>query len=117
MMRILRLMPGAGAFIEVEPFQMGQSPIMLKEGPIESFQDETLAGLPVGSRLAGHIWTDGPEVVVRYYEALTPEGDRIPICAVVRWPPDGSEKLPGSGPGVAVLKHSRVLMVIVDHFR
>lgn len=116
-MRILRLRPDTGAPIEIDPFQMGESPVTLTDGPIESFQYEALAGLPGGTRLYGQIWTGGPEVVVRYYEALPPDGDRIPICAVVRWTSNRGKKLSGSRPGVAVLESVRASMWIVREFR
>lgn len=116
-MRILRLRPDSGALIEIDPFQMGQSPIELTDGPIESFQEEPLAGLPAGTRLYGQIWTGGPEVVIRYYEALPPDGERIPICAVVRWTSDQGKKLPSTSLRVAVIASGRATMWIVHEFR
>jgi hypothetical protein len=115
-MHILGLMPETGAFIEIDENQIGQSPVMLADGYIESLMDEELETLPANTRLYGKVWTEGPEVVIRYYEAQPPDGDRVPICGVVRWGPDGAKKLKGSRPGVAVLKLSRASMWIVDEF-
>ncbi|HEX8825950.1 MAG TPA: serine/threonine protein kinase [Archangium sp.] len=117
-MRILRLMPETGAFIEIDENQIGKSPVILVDGYIESLMDEELETLPANTRLYGKVWTDGPLVVIRYYEAQPPDSDRVPICGVVRWGPEGvnGRKLSGSRPGVAVLKLSRASMWIVDEF-
>lgn len=116
-MRILRLQPDTGAFIELDPYQIDESPITLTDGPLESLLDEELVTLPVGTRLYGHVWTGGPEVVIRYYEAQPPDSERVPICGVVRWGPDLGKKLPGSPPGGALLMYSRASMWIVRKFR
>jgi hypothetical protein len=119
-MRILRLEPGEGAFVEIDANQTGDSPLTLMDGPIESFTREDLKTLPTTTRLYGQVWTGGPTVVIRYYEARPPGGDRIPICAVARSGPNEMNvlrKLPSSRPGVAVLKHSQAAAWIVDDFR
>lgn len=118
-MRILRLQPDIGAWIELDPYQIDESPITLTDGPLESLLDEELVTLPVGTRLYGHVWTGGPVVVIRYYEAQPPNSERVPICGVVRWGPQdvNGKKLPGSPPGGALLKYSRASMWIVRKFR
>jgi predicted glycosyl hydrolase (DUF1957 family) len=65
----------------------------------------------------GHVWITGPNIVIRYYEARPRNGDRIPICAVLRSGPAGLKKLPNSPPGVALIDVSRAAAWIVDDFR
>ncbi|WP_257459394.1 hypothetical protein [Archangium lipolyticum] len=116
-MRILRLEPGDSAFAELDANQTDQSPVTLSDGPVEGFLDQDFKTLPAMTRIYGQIWTGGPNVVVRYYEARPPGGDRIPICAVARSDRGGLKKQPGSRPGVAVLQLSRAVLWIVDDFR
>jgi hypothetical protein len=116
-MRILRLQPGVGAIVQIDANQTDQSPITLMDGPVESFLEEDMGTLPNGTRMYGQIWTEAPNVVIRYYEARPPDGDRIPICAVARSGGDVLKKLPASRPGIAVIKQSAVAMWIVDDFR
>jgi len=116
-MRLLRLRPGDSAFIEIDANQTAQTPVSLTDGPVESYLDEDLGTLPVTTRVYGRIWTGGPNVIIRYYEARPPDGDPIPICAVARSAHGGLMKSPDSRPGVAVLKLSRAALWIVDEFR
>ncbi|MFL5358620.1 hypothetical protein [Archangium sp.] len=44
---------------------------------------DELGFLDAGTRLYGQIWTGGPNVVIRYYEARPPDADPIPSA---RWP-------------------------------
>jgi len=69
------------------------------------------------SRLYGQVWTSGPLVVVRYYEAQGPDGDKVPICAMARLGDDQMRKLPESKPGTAILEGSVAAAFIVDAFR
>jgi hypothetical protein len=116
-MRILRLRPGEGAFMEIDANQVHQSPITLTDGPVESVLTEELGLLPVPTRLYGRIWTGGAYVVIRYYEARPPDGDPIPICGVARDDRGGLIKRPDSRPGIALLDNSGAAVWIVDAFR
>jgi len=62
------------------------------------------------------VWTSGPQVVVRYYEAKPPDGDTVPICAVARLG-DQMRKRPESKPGTAILDYSSAAVFVVDSFR
>lgn len=116
-MRILRLQPGDTVFVEIDANQTDESPITVMDGPVESFLNRDLKTLPSLTRLYGYIWTSGPTVVIRYYEARPYGGDRIPICAVARLGNGGLKKKPGSPPGTAVLEFSEASVWIVDDFR
>ena len=65
----------------------------------------------------GQVWTSGPQVVIRYYEAQAPDGDKVPICAVARLGDDQMQKRPESKPGTAILDGSVAAAFIVDAFR
>ena len=65
----------------------------------------------------GRVWTGGPQVVIRYYEAQPPDGDKVPICAVARASKGQLRKLPGSKPGTALLEFSGAGVYIVDEYR
>lgn len=116
-MRILRIQPGDTAFVEIDANQTDESPITVMDGPVESFLNGDFKTLPSLTRFYGHIWTGGPTVVIRYYEARPYGGDRIPICAVARLGNGGLKKKPGSPPGMAVLEFSEASLWIVDDFR
>lgn len=116
-MRILRLRPGDTSMAEVDANQSAQDSITVNDGPVESILRDELGYLPPTTRLYGLIWTSGPNVVIRYYEARPPDGDPIPICAVARLSGGGMRKLPGPRPGSAVLEFSRTGIYIVDAFR
>jgi hypothetical protein len=116
-MRILRLQVGDAASVELDVNQTDTSPITLYDGPVESMLNDDLGPLEPPTRLYGRVWTGGPQVVVRYYEAKPPNGDVIPICAVARLAHGQLKKLPGSKPGMAVLEFSAAGVYIVDPFR
>ena len=116
-MRILRLRPVDAGTVEIDANQNNTSPISINDGPIESFLISELGLLDITTRLYGRVWTSGPNVVIRYYEARPPEGDPIPICAVARLSKGQMRKLPGSRPGNAVLEFSTAGVYIVDSFR
>jgi hypothetical protein len=116
-MRILRLRPGDTSMAEVDANQSAQDSITINDGPIESVLREDLGYLPSTTRLYGQIWTGGPNVVIRYYEARPPDGESIPLCAVARLSGGGMLKRPGPHPGSAVLEFSRTGIYIVDGFR
>jgi hypothetical protein len=69
------------------------------------------------TRLYGQVWTSGPQVVIRYYEAHPPESEKLPICAVARLSRDQMRKLPESKPGMAILEGAAAAAYIVDAFR
>ncbi|MCY1018485.1 hypothetical protein [Pyxidicoccus sp. MSG2] len=50
------------------------------------------------------VWTSGPRVVIRYYEAHLPDSEKLSICAVARLSYDQMRKLPESKPGTAILE-------------
>jgi len=119
-MAILRLHPGTSAWIHVDQNQVGQSDITVNDGPIESILQEPLglSVLETSTRLYGKVWTSGPNVVIRYYEArpLDP-GEPLAICAIARLDSGQLKKKPGPAPGSAVLEFSTARLVVVDGFR
>lgn len=116
-MRILRLQVGDAASVELDVNQTDTSPITLYDGPVESMVNTDLGPLESPTRLYGRVWTSGPQVVIRYYEAKPPNGDVIPICAVARLAKGQLKKLPESKPGMAMLEFSGAGVYIVDSFR
>lgn len=116
-MRILRLHVGDSAWVELDVNQTDDSPITLYDGPVESMLEDDLGLLEPVTRLYGRVWTGGPQVVVRYYEAKPPDGEVIPICAVARLAMGQLKKLPGSKPGMAMVEFSNAGVYIVDSFR
>lgn len=116
-MRILRMYVGDSADVELDANQIDANPITLYDGPVESFLDGSLGTLDPGTRLYGRVWTSGPQVVVRYYEARPPRADTVPICAVVRLGANQLEKRPESKPGTAILEFSNASVFVVDSFR
>jgi hypothetical protein len=116
-MRILRLHVGDAASVELDVNQTDNSPITLYEGPVESMLNDELGILPAVTRLYGRVWTSGPYVVIRYYEAHPPDGEKVPICAVARLAKGQLRKLPGSKPGMASVEFSKASAYVVDSFR
>jgi hypothetical protein len=116
-MKILQLRPADSSTVEIDANQSSQNSIIVNDGPVESYLKEELGPLPPITRLYGQIWTGGPNVVIRYYEARPPDGETIPICAVARLGRGGLRKNPGPRPGSAVLEFSRAGVYIVDSFR
>ena len=116
-MRILGMEVGDAADVELDANQMDARPITLYDGPVESFMEESLGALDPGTRLYGRVWTSGPQVVVRYYEARPPGKDTVPICAVARLGRGQMRKRPESIPGTAILDYSGALAFVVDSFR
>ena len=116
-MRYLRLLVGDSGLVELDVNQTDTSPITLYDGPVESMLDEDLGPLESPTRLYGQVWTGGPQVVIRYYAAHPPGGDRVPICAVARLGKGQLRKRPDSKPGTAILEFSRAGVYIVDEFR
>ncbi|WPB77246.1 hypothetical protein KYC5002_50745 [Archangium violaceum] len=96
---------------------MSTRPITLYEGPIESILEEELGTLSSPARLYGRVWTEGPQVVIRYYEAHPLEGDKVPICAVARLGKGQLRKRSESKPGIAILESPAAMVFIVDAFR
>jgi hypothetical protein len=116
-MRILRLRVGDAAGVELDANQMGARPITLHDGPVESILEDDLGILEGNTRLYGRVWTGGPQVVVRYYQAHPVDGDPVPICAVARLSKGQLRKRPESKPGTAILDYSIASAYIVNSFR
>nr|WCO03990.1 serine/threonine protein kinase [Cystobacter sp.] len=116
-MRRLGLSVGDSSDVELDVNQTQASPITLYDGPVESMLNSPLGPLPVVTRLYGRVWTGGPQVVVRYYEAHPPDEEPIPICAVARLARGQLRKKPESKPGTAILEFSSAGLYIVNSFR
>jgi hypothetical protein len=116
-MRYMKLRVGDSALIDLDANQIGNRRVTLYDGSVESVLKEDFGPLGATSRLYGHVWTSGPQVVIRYYEALAADGDKVPICAVARLGDDQMRKLPESTPGTAILDGSVAAAFIVDAFR
>lgn len=117
-MRYLRLFVGEAAWVELDANQGMTDSVTLYEGPIESMLDGDLGLLDAPARLYGRVWTSGPQVVIRYYEAQPLDGgDKVPICAVARLGLGQLRKRSDSKPGTAILGSSRAGVYIVDSFR
>ena len=116
-MRILRMRVGDAADAHLDANQIDASPVIVYDGPLESYLTESLGTLEPGTRLYGQAWTGGFQVVVRYYEAHPPDGDKVPICAVARLGRGQMRKRPESKPGSALLDHGAVSVFVVDSFR
>ncbi len=103
--------------VELDANQVNARPITLYEGPVESMLKDELGLLDSPSRLYGWVWTDGPLVVIRYYEAHPMDGDKVPICAVARMGDGQLRKRPESKPGTAIIDFPRAAVFVVDAFR
>jgi hypothetical protein len=117
-MRYMRLHVGDATLVELDANQMGASPITLYDGPVESVLERDIGTFDGPARLYGRVWTGGPQVVIRYYEAHPLDGgDKVPICAVARLGNGQLRKRPESKPGTAILDFSIASVFIVDSFR
>ncbi|WNG52107.1 serine/threonine protein kinase [Archangium minus] len=116
-MRILRMHVGDAADAHLDANQIDASPVIVYDGPLESYLTESLGTLEPGTRLYGQVWTGGFQVVVRYYEAHPTDGDKVPICAVARLGRGQMRKKPESMPGSALLEHGAVSVFVVESFR
>ncbi|WP_225414254.1 serine/threonine protein kinase [Stigmatella hybrida] len=116
-MRYLQLSVGDGGLVTLDVNQTDTTPITLYEGPVESMLEDRLGPLESPTRLYGRVWTDGPQVVIRYHAAQPPGGNRVPICAVARLAKGQLKKRPDSKPGTAILEFSVAGVYIVDEFR
>jgi hypothetical protein len=116
-MRYMKLRVGDAAWVELDANQIKSRPITVYDGPIESILDEDFGTLEATTRLYGQVWTSGPQVVIRYYEAHPPESEKVPICAVARLSENQLRKRPESKPGTAILEFSLASTYIVDAFR
>ncbi|RKG71192.1 serine/threonine protein kinase [Corallococcus sp. CA054B] len=115
--RYMGLRVGDSVLVDLDANQTESRRITLYDGPIESVMREEFGPLGATSRLYGQVWTSGPQVVIRYYEAQAPHGEKVPICAVARLGHDQMRKLPESKPGTALLDGSVAAAFIVDAFR
>jgi len=117
-MRYMKLHVGDATLVELDANQMGARPITLYDGPVESVLEEDIGTLDGPARLYGRVWTSGPQVTIRYYQAHPLDGGgRVPICAVARIGDGQLRKRPESKPGTAILDFSRAAVFIVDEFR
>jgi len=118
-MAVYRLKTGDEEWIDLDMSKVGaRGEITVNDGPIESSLRDALGPLNTRTRLYGKVWTSGPYVVVRYYEAKPLDvGPPIPICGVARVDNDFLKKRPGPAPGSAVLDGNVVSFRIVDAFR
>jgi hypothetical protein len=116
-MRYMKLRVGDDAWVELDANQIKSKPITLYDGPIESILKEDFGTLEATTRLYGQVWTGGPQVVIRYYEAHPPDSEKVPICAVARLSENQMRKRPESKPGTAILEFSVASAYIVDAFR
>jgi hypothetical protein len=117
MMGYMNLHVGDSTQVFIDANQGESERIILYDGPIESVVRGDLGTLSTLSRLYGQVWTSGPHVVIRYYEAQPLMGDKIPFCAVAELGDYASRKLPESKPGFAILGTSKAKVVVVDSFR
>ncbi|NRD55790.1 MULTISPECIES: serine/threonine protein kinase [Corallococcus] len=115
--RYMGLRVGDSVLVDLDANQTESRRITLYDGPIESVTREEFGPLGATSRLYGQVWTSGPQVVIRYYEAQSLHGEKVPICAVARLGHDQMRKLPESKPGTAMLDGSVAAAFIVDAFR
>ncbi|WP_224242956.1 hypothetical protein [Hyalangium gracile] len=116
-MKLLNLHPGDTAFVVLDANKERLESITLTDGPVEGRLSSQLGPFPERTLLYGHVWTGGPDVVIRYYEARYQGGERVPICAVARESQGGLTKQEGSRPGVAVIEDVYAVIAIVDAFR
>ncbi|WP_164001108.1 hypothetical protein [Pyxidicoccus caerfyrddinensis] len=117
-MGYLGLHVGDAALVQIDANQPLRSPVVLYEGPIESVLEDDLGIIEAPSRLYGRVWTSGPQVVIRYYEAhRLSDGKRLPICAVARLGSGQLRKRPESKPGTAIIDTYVTGAFIVEEFR
>ena len=116
-MGYLKLRVGDAELVELDANQIGARRVTLYDGPIESILEDDFGTLEATTRLYGQVWTSGPQVVIRYYEAHPPDSEKVPICAVARLSQDQMRKSPDSKPGMAILEGSRAAAYIVNAFR
>jgi hypothetical protein len=116
-MKLLNLHPGDTASVVLDANKETLESITLTDGPVEGKLGSRLGPFPERTLLYGQVWTGGPDVVIRYYEARYQGGERVPICAVARETQGGLTKLPSSRPGVAAIEDDYAVIAIVDAFR
>ena len=116
-MNILRMRVGDSADVQFDANQIDAEPITLYDGPIESILFGSLGTLETGTRLYGRVWTGGPQVVVRWYQAHPVDGDPLPICLVARFGGNHLRKRPDSKPGTAILGYAGASAFVVNSFR
>lgn len=117
-MEYLRMFVGEATWVELDANQTSARTLTLYEGPVESMLKGDLGLLEAPARLYGRVWTEGPKVVIRYYEAQPVRGGKkIPMCAVARLGLEQLRKQPESKPGTAIIKSSSAGVFIVDEFR
>jgi hypothetical protein len=94
----------------------------IADGDVDGFIPTGFLGLPEGTRLRGKVWTGGPRVIARYYEAILPDGTLVPFCGVTTFESGelkrlGIPKRPGPRPGTAILPYGNGAFVrVVEAF-
>ena len=116
-MRYMDVHVGDRSALYIDANQSENEFTVLHGGPIESILLEGFGPLRGASRLYGQVWIGGPQVVIRYYAAQAPSGEKVPFCAVARFGGDQMKKLPDSKPGSAKLLGSTAYAYVVDAFR
>ncbi|OJH36572.1 serine/threonine protein kinase [Cystobacter ferrugineus] len=116
-MRYLRIGIGRSALIQLDLNQDMVIPVTLYDGSVESMLEQPLGLLGAGTRLYGQVWTEGPQVTIRYYEAQPIGEEPIPLCAVARMANGQLRKRPDSPPGAAIFNFSRAGIFVVNAFR
>lgn len=108
--------PGSSTQMDVDAAQrMREGALILYDGPLESATNYQMEDLPPETHLSGRVWTGGPRVVIRYYTAQLPDGQRIPFCAVAGWNGPGLPKTPGRPGSAAITTPASVY--VVSRFR
>lgn len=102
--------------IRIDP-RSEQNPLVVLNGPIESLLEDEFGALPTGTRLHGQVWTEGPDVVIRYHEVRTPLGRTYPFCGIAIDGSDGMTKRPDSPPGAGIIPDAAAIVRVVDAFR
>lgn len=116
-MKALMMTIGDGTYVELDPNRPADSDITLHDGPIVGSLERPLGDFDVGTRFYGNVWTAGPQVVIRFYEARSPRWGTLSICLVARGVGPQLRKLPGSKPGTAVIIGGLTPVWVVDAFR
>ncbi|HYO58612.1 serine/threonine protein kinase [Archangium sp.] len=102
--------------ILIDRRQRDRGAVVIADGAIESTTTEDYTRLPYGTRLYGQAWTAAPVTVIRYHEALLPDGTRLPFCAVAEEEGHGLVKHANSPRGVAILDDNRAGLRIVGAY-
>lgn len=115
-MAALRFRPPAKGAIIVDAGQATPQSVIVYDGPIESILGQTVGALEDGTRLYGRVWTGRRHVIIRYYTAQLPNGEKFPICAVARMGGEPLRAKRGPYPGSAELEDPVGWVLAVEEF-